>query len=362
MKIGILGGGQLGRMLALAGYPLGIKFRIFDPVEHTSAKQVAEGVTADYSDISALESFAKDLDVITYEFENVPVDTLKVLSSSVEIRPSIDALLTSQDRLYEKELFERLDIPFARYEVADNSQQLSKAVEQVGFPCVVKTRRQGYDGKGQRVLRKLEDYNDQLWQELGSCNLIVEELIPFDREVSQVCAFDIKGNSAPYPLTENVHSGGILKQSTAPSSISDSKIARQAIECAEKIATEFRYTGVLTVEFFVAGNRLIANEIAPRVHNSGHWTQNASIASQFENHIRAVSGMPLGATIPKGFFGMVNFIGKTPSIEDFVEPNTSLHIYGKEDRPGRKVAHANCFASTQSELDSLVLRLSKIIE
>ena len=340
MRVGVLGGGQLGRMLALAGYPLGVRFRHLGSAQDTSAGEVAEQVTAAYEDTEALRRFSDGLDVVTYESENVPVDAARRLAEHVEIQPSLAALETSQDRLSEKLAFAQLGIPTAPYAQVDSFEQLQDAAARTGYPSVLKTRRMGYDGKGQFVLRR-EDELQMAWERLGASGLILEGLVPFDREVSILAVRGKQGETKFYPLIENHHADGILRASYAPAPDTHPDMQAIAEDYAMRVLDSTDYVGVLAIELFQVGGQLIANEMAPRVHNSGHWTIEGAATSQFENHVRAILGFPLGDTTPIGHSAMVNLIGVMPPTAHLLEMGGHLHLYGKSARPGRKLGHIN---------------------
>jgi 5-(carboxyamino)imidazole ribonucleotide synthase len=325
--IGILGAGQLGRMLALAGYPLGMRFRFFDPAPGSPASLLAEHIVADYADTAALDRFAHGLDVVTYEFENVPVDAVRQLERSVTVYPPAIALEKGQDRFVEKSFFQELGIPTAGFSIE---------TESISFPSVVKTRRMGYDGKGQAVLSSQADMNIEL---LAQPDLIVEEFISFDRELSIISARNPAGEMVFYPLTENHHRDGILRLSLVDGNVSSS-LQQQAEEYAKAVMNALNYVGVLTIEFFEKDGQLLANEMAPRVHNSGHWTIDGAITSQFENQLRAVTDAPLGSTNPLGACAMVNLIGTIPDVKSVLKiEGAHLHLYDKSPRPKRKLGH-----------------------
>ena len=356
MKIGVLGAGQLGRMLALAGYPLGLEFRFFDTVQNSPAGQMAELVIAKYDDEKALLEFVKELDVITYEFENVPVDTVKFLQSFVPVYPPPEALSVAQDRLHEKTFFNQLGIPTPQFVDVQSKEDLFE----LEFPCILKTRRMGYDGKGQAVLRSRDDA-ETAWKDMQGQNLILEGFVPFEGEVSVIAVRSQKGDIKIYSLTENVHREGILRTSIAPALIS-ADLQAQAKSYMQKILHALDYIGVLAIEFFVLNNQLLANEIAPRVHNSGHWTIEGTETSQFENHIRAVAGLPLGEVTPRGFSAMLNLIGVKPDFEKILGlPNTHLHWYGKSVKPNRKVGHVTVRGESREEVLEGVAEVEKII-
>jgi 5-(carboxyamino)imidazole ribonucleotide synthase len=338
MRIGVLGGGQLGRMLALAGYPLGVRFRHLGTAQDTSAREVAEHINAAYEDHDALQRFADGLDVVTYESENVPLEAAEFLSRKVPVMPSLAALRASQDRLHEKLTFAELGIPTAPYAAIASFDELEDAAPRIGYPSILKTRRMGYDGKGQFVLRRPDEL-DMAWERLHSDALILEGLVPFDRELSIIAVRGRDGETFFYPLVENVHADGILRISYAPAPEAE-ELQSVAEDYATRVLDALDYVGVLAIELFHAGAQLIANEMAPRVHNSGHWTIEGAHTSQFENHVRAILGYPLGDTTALGFSAMVNIIGRIPSPPQVLKHRDAhLHLYGKSARPGRKLGH-----------------------
>lgn len=340
--IGILGGGQLGRMLALAAARLGLRVHIYATRPNCPAAAVAEFLTVgEFDDVEAVLAFAKSCDAVSYEFENVPAVTAKAAGSVAPLRPGARALDVSQDRLVEKSFLKTdVGVQVAPFEDIKNVFDLRRAVKRLGLPCVLKTRRFGYDGKGQVILRAEADI-DAAWEALAPAPCILEGFIAFEREVSVVAARGLDGTVAAYPLTENVHKNHILHTSTAPTSGDDGS----AKSIASRILTELDYVGVLAVEFFqMSDGALIVNEIAPRVHNSGHWTQDGGCTDQFEQHIRAVAGWPLGETKPKHGVVMTNLIGQDVEawLDIASEPDTKIHLYGKVDvRAGRKMGHIN---------------------
>ena len=336
-KLGIVGAGQLGRMMALAGYPLGLEFLFLDRDARTPGGQVAPIVTGELSDRKLLGQLADRCDVVTFDWENIPVEALENLPGKARIAPPLRALAAAQDRLSEKRTFELLGIPSTHHAVVDSRAALDTAVKTVGLPGVLKTRRLGYDGKGQQVLRKPADL-DVAWAALGNAPLLYENLVPFDREVSIIAVRGLDGEIAFYPLNLNVHRDGILRLTRAP--FVNAALTRQAQRAARRLLEHFNYVGVLTIEFFVARGKLVANEMAPRVHNSGHWTIEGADTSQFENHVRAISGLPLGSTRARGFSAMINLIGELPARDPLLaEPGLHWHDYGKTARPGRKLGH-----------------------
>ena len=347
MKIGVLGAGQLGRMLALAGHPLGLSFVFLDPAEGACAAPVGAQIHAAYDDTDALGRLCDAVDVVTYEFENVPAAAAAYVAEHRPLFPGPKALATAQDRAAEKALFEKLGIPVPRNACADSLEALRAAVAKTGLPAVVKTRRMGYDGKGQRVVRNEADI-DAAWAHLGGVPLIVEQWVPFDREVSCIGVRGRDGDCRFYPIATNVHRAGILRQSTPAV---DDPLQALAEQHTHKVMAALDYVGVMAFEFFVSGDRLLANEIAPRVHNSGHWTQDGAHTSQFENHLRAILGLPLGDTGLRGPCSMLNLIGDAPATAALLAlPGSRLHLYGKSAREGRKIGHLNLCADTPAAL------------
>ncbi len=357
MTIGILGGGQLGYMLALAGYPLGLHFRFLDPSPEAPVGRIAQRVTSEYTDEAALEKFASGLELVTYEFENVPVEAARFLAERVPVYPPPAALEAAQDRLAEKSLFRKLGIATTEFAAVSNPKELDDAVKTIGLPAVLKTSRMGYDGKGQWILRVSEDVA-KAKSELPAVQLILERFVPFTRELSVLAVRSRTGESAIYPLVENHHRGGILRLSLAPAPRLDPEIQRAAERAAHRVLESLKYAGVLALEFFEHQGELLVNEMAPRVHNSGHWTIEGAVTSQFENHLRAVLGLPLGSTGPAGHCAMLNLIGDLPdSAEVLAVPDAHLHLYGKSPRPGRKLGHVTLRAASP---ERLALRLSEL--
>ena len=350
MTIGILGGGQLGYMLALAGYPLGLHFRFLDPSPEAPVGRIANRVTADFNDEQALEKFSHGLEVVTYEFENVPVAAAKFLAERVPVYPAADALEEAQERLREKRLFRGLEIPTTEFAEIATRKDLDAAVKQVGLPAMLKTCRMGYDGKGQWLLRTAEDV-EKARAEFPDVPLILEKFVPFARELSILGVRGRSGEIAFYPLIENHHRGGILRLSLAPAPNLTASLQQEAENAARKLLKALGYVGVLCIEFFEVDGRLLANEMAPRVHNSGHWTIEGAVTSQFENHLRAILGMPLGSTAAAGVSAMINLIGEIPnSAEVLGVSNAHLHLYGKEPRAGRKLGHVTVRADHAEKL------------
>ena len=370
MTIGILGGGQLGYMLALAGYPLGLHFRFLDPSPEAPVGRIASRITADFTDTAALKKFASGLELVTYEFENVPVEAARLLAERVPVFPPPVALETAQDRLKEKHLFQKLDIPTTEFAPVANREALDAAVKKIGLPAVLKTCRMGYDGKGQGILRSAEEVQrakaelpaeseanqgkfgvNGVGQENAS--FILERFVPFTREMSLLAVRGRTGETAFYPLVENHHREGILRLSLAPAPRLDTAIQRAAEDAAGRVFETLQYVGVLAIEFFEHEGRLLANEMAPRVHNSGHWTIEGAITSQFENHLRAVLGLPLGATSPIGCSAMLNLIGEVPDPSEVLAVRDAhLHLYGKTPRTGRKLGHVTLRVSSSDQLAS----------
>jgi 5-(carboxyamino)imidazole ribonucleotide synthase len=362
MKVGILGGGQLGRMVAMAGYPLGLRFRLLDLSPEAPAGQMAELMVADFNDTDALKRFGAGLDLITYEFENVPVDAARFLARRVPVYPPPRALEVAQDRVVEKTFFEGLKIPTPHFFRVDSWDDLRNAIGNIGFPAVLKTRRYGYDGKGQFIIEKAEDAA-MAWQSLGGVPLILEGFVAFERELSIIAVRGRSGESVFYPLVENHHLNGILRLSLSPAPGADSTLQGEAEDYASRVLNELGYVGVLAIEFFQRDGHLFANEMAPRVHNSGHWTIEGAETSQFENHLRAVLGLPLGSTRSRGLAAMVNLIGSIPERRAVLSiPGTHLHLYGKSARAGRKVGHVTVVESNEQALNSRVSQIRSLLE
>jgi 5-(carboxyamino)imidazole ribonucleotide synthase len=374
VTIGILGGGQLGYMLALAGYPLGLHFRFFDPSPEAPVGRIASRVTAEFSDEAALEKFANGLELVTYEFENVPVEAVRLLAQRVPVYPPPAALEVSQDRLREKNLFQALGIPTTDFAPVAHRDTLDAAIKKIGLPAVLKTCRMGYDGKGQWTLQTPEDVA-RAKQELPGGHstshrahsaapgedapFILERFVQFTRELSVLAVRARTGETAVYPLVENHHRGGILRLSLAPAPHLDPSIQRSAGEAARRVFEELDYVGALAIEFFERNGQLLANEMAPRVHNSGHWTIEGAITSQFENHLRAAMGLPLGSTHAIGSSAMLNLIGEIPDPADVLSiRDAHLHLYGKSPRAGRKLGHVTLRASSAEQLASRLAELS----
>ncbi len=359
--VGVLGAGQLGRMLALAGYPLGLRFAFFDENAEAPAGHLGPLTVASWDDRAALDAFANTVDLVTYEFENVPVAAAEQLAAHVPVFPSPGALDVAQDRLKEKKLFRDLEIATATFATVDTRDELDRAVAAIGFPSVLKTRMQGYDGKGQRVLRRSSDL-DPAFAAIGGRPLILEGFVPFERELSIIAARSRTGETAFWPVVENVHRSGILRLSIAPAPDTDGALADAAVAIASKTLEALDYVGVLAIELFQHQGRLLANEMAPRVHNSGHWTIEGAKTSQFENHLRAILGLPLGATDAVGVSAMVNLIGETPDPAALLGiEGAHLHLYGKPARPGRKLGHVTLVEPGRDALGSALAQVAALV-
>lgn len=356
MIVGIIGGGQLARMLALAGYPLGLRFNFLDPNPDACAGHLGGHVTAEYTDHGAVHRVADASHVVTFEFENVPAQTMADLAERVPAYPPAQALAVSQDRLQEKTLFRKLAIPTPDFAPVASAQELESALGVVGLPAILKTRTLGYDGKGQAVLRDRAEAA-AAWSRLGGVACILEKLVPFQRELSIIAVRGRAGEVAFYPITENEHRGGILHISR--SRVKDPMQAA-AEEYARRLMESFQYVGVLALELFQVGDGLLANEIAPRVHNSGHWTIEGAVTSQFENHLRAILGYPLGDTTARGQAAMVNLVGDIPEFEKLLAvEGAHVHVYGKEPRPGRKLGHVTLCMADEVRLSAA---LEKVLQ
>jgi len=360
-QVTVLGGGQLGRMLGLAGIPLGLTFRFLDPSAEAPARVVGDLVIGGLDDVEAATSAAKGADVVTFEWEGVPAETARALARDLPVLPSPEALEVSQDRLVEKEAFRALGIGTAPFRAVDDRTSLDVAVAELGLPAVLKTRRGGYDGKGQAVLRAAGDA-DTAWAELGGVPLILEGFVPFERELSIIAVRGADGAIACWPVVENTHVGGILRLTRAPAPNLDAALQARAEACIRPLLESLEYVGVCCVELFDVSGELLANEMAPRVHNSGHWTIEGAVTSQFENHLRAVLGRPLGSTAASGVSAMVNCIGGMPDAEAILAiPGAHLHDYGKAPRRGRKVGHITICAADATALEPLLVRVQDLV-
>ena len=357
MKIGIVGGGQLARMMILSGYPLGLEFMVLDPAADACAGQVAELIRADYDNERALRELAAKSDVVTFEFENVPENSIQILSEERPVYPGSEALRVAQDRLIEKTMFTELEIPTPKFRSVDSIEDLEIAADEIGIPMILKTRTLGYDGKGQiRIHSKAE--LQAAFENMAGVALITEQYIPFDREISMIAVRAINGETRYYPVTENTHRDGILHLSVCRPEDPKQGTAESYID---RILQRLDYVGILALEFFEINGALLANEIAPRVHNSGHWTIEGAEISQFENHIRAVAGLPLGSTAAKGYTAMVNFIQHIPPRSVvLMHDDIHLHSYTKAPRPGRKVGHATVNTLDRDRLTDRIETLVRI--
>jgi 5-(carboxyamino)imidazole ribonucleotide synthase len=349
-------------MLAEAGPKIGIQVTTLDPVAHSPASQVAPAIAAAYDDETALADLAARADVLTYEFENVSAEALRNIEDRVTVLPCIEALRISQDRVAEKDLFVKVGLPTADYARVDSLPEIAEAAALMGLPAVLKSRRLGYDGKGQAVIARPGEI-ESAWNAIGRRAAILEPVVAFDRELSIVAVRSRDGQVAAYPLVENLHVGGILRRSRAPARRFAAKIQDIAEAYARAMLFELDYVGVMAVELFQVGDELLANEFAPRVHNSGHWTIEGTETSQFENHLRAICGLPLGSTAPTGQCVMFNLIGEVPdlaALEDI--PEAHVHQYGKEPRPGRKLGHVTVVAENRESLKRLALQVEAIVD
>lgn len=360
MNIAVLGAGQLGRMLALSGIPLGLRFRFLDPSPEPCSAAVGEVLGSAYSDTDALRRLCQGAVVVTYEFENVPIAAAAAAAQQVPLAPPLAALEHAQDRGEEKALFDRLGIPVAPYALIDDDASLHAGLAAVGLPAVLKTRRLGYDGKGQRVLRSQADVASA-WTALGGRDLILERFVAFDREISCLGVRGRNGEQRFYPVSTNVHRDGILRVSRPRA---DDPLQALAEGYTALVMDALGYVGVMAFEFFVCGTTLLGNEIAPRVHNSGHWTQDGAVCSQFENHLRAITGLPLGSTALRQPCAMVNLIGAAPERHDLLAlaPELRLHLYDKQPQRGRKIGHVNLLAKDEAALEAGLARLVRLVD
>ncbi len=359
MKIGVIGGGQLGRMLALAGTPLGMSFAFLDPAPDACSQALGEHLRGDYNDHEHLRRLADDVDLVTFEFESVPAETVAFLSQFVPVYPSAEALRIARDRWFEKSMFKDLGIPTPDFADIQSQADLDAAVAAIGLPAVMKTRTLGYDGKGQKVLRKAEDVVGA-FAELGSVPCILEGFVPFTGEVSLVAVRARDGETRFYPLVHNRHDSGVLALSIAST---EHPLQALAEDYVGRVLKQLDYVGVLAFEFFEVDGGLKANEIAPRVHNSGHWTIEGAECSQFENHLRAVAGLPLGSTAKVGESAMLNFLGEVPAVEKVTAiADCHLHHYGKAFKAGRKVGHATLRCKDMATLKARIAEVEALIK
>ncbi|TDX31502.1 5-(carboxyamino)imidazole ribonucleotide synthase [Modicisalibacter xianhensis] len=358
MRIGVIGGGQLGRMLAEAGAGFDARFTFLDPSESACAAVHGRHIQADWNDTAALEQLLAASDAITFEFENVSSDVVAMLAEQRPAYPPARALATARDRWSEKSLFRSLDIPLPPVAKIDSQADLDAAVADIGLPAVLKTRTLGYDGKGQKVLRQADDVTDA-FAELGNVPLVLEGFIDFDHEVSVVAVRGRDGETRVWPLVRNEHRQGMLHCSVPQI---DHPLQAQAEDYANRVLAELDYVGVMAFEFFVQGDTLLANEIAPRVHNSGHWTIEGAETSQFENHLRAVCGLPLGSTTRLAPCAMLNVIGALPERDAVLAvPGTRWHDYGKAPRPGRKIGHITVLAASDAQLQERLNAVQRLL-
>jgi 5-(carboxyamino)imidazole ribonucleotide synthase len=355
-RVGIIGAGQLGQMLGFAARNIGVECVFLDPGDDPPAAVAGDVLRYAFDSDAGLAELAGRTDLITYEFENVPVHALAKLPEDTIVYPPAAALEHAQDRMIEKTLFEQLGIPVPGFRSVESAEDLSKAADELGLPVVLKTRRLGYDGKGQIVVRERAEIGNAV-DSLGGVDLIAEQWVPFDREVSAIGARSVSGEVAFYPLTQNEHLNGILSVSRAPADADALEAA--ARQYLERLLTHLDYVGVLALELFVTSDGLLANEFAPRVHNSGHWTIEGAETSQFENHLRAILDLPLGSTEMCGEAGMVNLIGRIPDDREPLDtPPCHLHDYGKAPRAGRKLGHINVLTNNRAERDKILEKLA----
>jgi len=357
MKIGIIGAGQLGQMLGYAAKSLNLECIFLDPNKNSPARDVGEVLHYGFDDLGGIEHLFSLTDIITYEFENVPVKSIKILDPNY-VYPGTMALEIAQDRLKEKELFELLKIPVAEYKEINSHSDLMHAASQLGYPFILKTRRFGYDGKGQVLLEKGDDI-DNVWAEMKDKPLIAEKKVNFDYEISAIGVRNISGETAFYPLTRNTHKNGILR--TSETSIENQSITKKAFNFHSKLMSKLNYVGVLALELFIKEDKVIANEFAPRVHNSGHWTIEGSKTSQFENHLRAILNLKLGDTFSKEYVAMENLIGSIPSEIRQLNNDFFIHDYGKKERSNRKLGHISVIGKTQIERESKLEIIQEIL-
>lgn len=359
-RIGVLGNGQLGRMMAMAGYPLGKTFGFYGPQGHSPAAFLGANF-ADGAD-DELDKLIATSDIITFETENTHVEWVKKIHEQKPVYPGIDALYTAQHRGREKAMFNELGIPCATHVLVDSLAELKQAVEQIGLPAILKTTTEGYDGKGQFRIENNTQIH-QAWQAIGQRQAVLEGLVKFERELSLIAVRNPQGQEVFYPLVENIHHQGILRLTLAPAQNIDEHIQATAEGYMAKLLAKLNYVGVLTLELFQTTEGLVANEMAPRVHNSGHWTIEGAQTSQFENHIRAISGLPLGSCqIRQSHCAMINIIGETGPVQTVLRmPKAHLHLYDKAERQGRKLGHITLVADSAAELQSQLQQLQAFL-
>ena len=350
-RIGVLGGGQLGQMMGLAGINLAAEFAFLDPAEAPSARHVGRHLRHGFADAAGAAALAACSDVVTYEFEHLDLPTVQAIAAKTEVHPSPRALEIVQDRIRQKTFLDGLKVPVAPFAAVESEADLAAAIARLGVPCLLKTARDGYDGKGQRLIRDAS-LAVAAWAELGRKRCVLEGFVRFAREVSLVSTRGRDGAIAFYPLAENEHRDGILHLSRAPVGDVVHKLQAQAEALARRLLEDLAYVGTFTIEFFHVGDGLVVNELAPRVHNSGHWTIEGAATSQFENHVRALMGAPLGDTAPRGHAAMVNIVGRWPDRAKLLAlPGVHLHDYGKDERPGRKLGHLTLVDATAAGLE-----------
>ncbi len=346
-------------MLALSGSDLGFEFAVLDPAADACSASVARHVCADYRDQGALAHLVEMSDVITYEFENVPLDTVEGLESQLAVYPPAAALRATQDRYREKQLFRRLGIDTPPFAVFGSLEELTEQMRQIGYPAVIKTRSDGYDGKGQFVVRA-EDQLPQVWHQLQGAEAIIEGFVPFDREISIIAVRGRDGEVVCYPLAVNYHDQGVLRQSVV---LGDDEMQARAEAYIKTLLVHLDYVGVLALELFQCGDSLLANEYAPRVHNTGHWTMDGAVTGQFENHIRAITGLPLGVVASRGYAATLNIVGDLPDIAKILcLPHARLHLYNKQPRVGRKIGHVNLCCPDREQFDRQLNALQRLVK
>jgi len=364
-RVGIIGGGQLALMLAQSVQKLGVRCTVLDPNDQCCANALCEQIVGAYDDPDALLQLAESSEVVTYEFENVPATAGEVIRPLRPIHPNPDALGYAQDRHHERMMFQELDIAIPGYRAVDDVDALKAALGVLGTPAILKARTLGYDGKGQVLINDASNA-EEAFATIGAVPAIVDQFIEFQRELSIIATRSVSGEIVCYPLVENVHRAGILRVTKAPARDVSQQLVDQAKHAASQILNRFDYIGTLAVEFFQIGSgddaTLVTNEIAPRVHNTGHWTIEGAQTSQFENHMRAIMGMDLGSAVPIGFSAMVNIIGDEPrpgALQSM--PEAHVHMYGKSPRAGRKIGHVTLNAPSEQELDALLERFTRVI-